>query len=71
MKKIVFEGLLHRSEFCSRLGIVAHTARNWELRGYGPRARRIGGRIYYSEAEVDRFIQDLRDGVEVPAAAAS
>lgn len=52
-------GLVHRTDFCDQVGIVPRTARLWELRGYGPRARRLGGRVYYVQAEIDAFLAEL------------
>jgi predicted site-specific integrase-resolvase len=65
--KLDLGGMVHRSDFCDQVGIVARTARLWELRGYGPRARRIGGRVYYVQDEIDTFLKEIRDGSTVVA----
>jgi hypothetical protein len=35
----------------------ARTLEQWRWRGIGPKYRRIGGRVIYSIAEVERFEQ--------------
>lgn len=65
--KLDLAGMVHRIDFCNQIGIVPRTARLWELRGYGPRPRRIGGRVYYVQDEIDVFLNKIRDGVPVVA----
>lgn len=60
MKLDLDGGLVHRSDFCEQLGIVPRTARLWEIREYGPPARRVGGRVYYLQAEIDAFMASIR-----------
>lgn len=53
-------GLVPRIEFCRQLGIAARTARDWASKEYGPPVRRVGGRVYYAQAEIDAFLVDIR-----------
>ena len=53
-------GLVRRPEMCRQLGIVPRTAREWAIRNYGPPLRRIGGRVYYVQAEIDAFLADVK-----------
>lgn len=67
MKLDLDGGLVHRNDFCDQVGIVPRTARLWELRNYGPPARRVGGRVYYAQTEIDAFLAEIRDGDPVVA----
>lgn len=60
-------GLVRRPEMCQQLGIVPRTAREWAVRGYGPPPRRLGGRVYYVQAEIDAFLKEIRAGSTVVA----
>jgi len=43
------------------------TWRYWRHRGYGPPAVRIGRRIFYREADIDRWIAEQFQGDGEPA----
>lgn len=53
-------GLVRRPEMCRQFGIVSRTARDWAVRGYGPKPRMLGGRVYYVQAEIDEFLSGIR-----------
>jgi hypothetical protein len=60
MRDDLLEGLVDRHEFARQLGIDPKTAFNWHQRGYGPRRRYLGGKVFYLQAEIDAFVRDLR-----------
>ncbi|MFJ8213261.1 helix-turn-helix transcriptional regulator [Streptomyces sp. NPDC096033] len=72
MKKIaeaaplVGDRLLTPAETACRLGVASGTLRNWGTAGKGPRRHRMspdfGGRVRYSEREVDAFIERVKAG---------
>jgi DNA-binding transcriptional MerR regulator len=53
-------GLVRRDEFCRQLDISPRTAREWAEKRYGPPVRRVGGRVYYAQAEIDAFLLEIR-----------
>lgn len=59
MRSDLQEQLVDRREFARQLGIDPKTAFNWHRRGYGPRRRVVGRRIFYLQAEIDRFLKDI------------
>lgn len=60
-------GLIHQTAFCDRVGIDPRTARRWASTGYGPPVRKVGGRVYYAEAEVDAWLLTIRTSSSVVA----
>ena len=44
-------------EVARRWKISARTLEQWRWRGIGPQYRRLGGRVIYSVAEIERFEQ--------------
>lgn len=44
------------ADLASRLGIAPQTLANWRSQGKGPAFTRIGGRIRYTSAEVERYL---------------
>lgn len=60
-------GMVRRPEMCQQLGIVPRTAREWAVRGYGPPPRKVGGRVYYLQSEIDAFVQDVKNAPSVVA----
>ncbi|WP_019885891.1 helix-turn-helix transcriptional regulator [Streptomyces purpureus] len=58
--------LVTPAETARRLGISPGTLRNWGAAGKGPRRYRMspdyGGRVRYSEHEVDAFIEHVKTG---------
>ncbi|MER8047134.1 helix-turn-helix domain-containing protein [Streptomyces sp. NPDC094032] len=61
--------LITPAETARRLGIAPGTLRNWSAAGKGPRRYRMspdyGGRVRYSEHEVDAFIEHMKTGALV------
>lgn len=69
--KLLRQHTLTQTEAAAMVGIHYQTLRNWtSARRYNfPRPRRLGGRIYYSSAEIeawlaspDRVLPGLREG---------
>lgn len=58
-------GLIDRSEFCRQLRISPRTARYWASRGQGPHPRYHARRIYYVQAEVTAYLEELRTPMAV------
>lgn len=60
--------ILRENEFCQQHALSRTTA--WRLRrsGGGPKWYRLGGRIYYDVADIERWLDELR-GIEPSAAA--
>ncbi len=63
---LVGDRLLTPAEAARRIGIVPGTLRNWGTAGKGPRRYRMspdfGGRVRYSEHEVDAFVEAVKAG---------
>lgn len=56
------ERLLTTKQVASRVGDVSEsTVRYWRHTGYGPEGFRVGRRVLYPEAAVDKWLSDLRD----------
>lgn len=54
--------LLTTKQVAERVGGVSEsTVRYWRHTGYGPEGFRVGRRVLYPEAELDRWIRGLRD----------
>lgn len=60
MRNDLLEGLVDRHEFARQLGVSSRTLLNWHKRGFGPRRRYLGGRIFYAQADIDVFVQEFR-----------
>ena len=45
------------------LGVPVRTLYDWRCKGYGPRARKVGKYLRYEAAEVQRWFDELSDGV--------
>jgi len=65
--KLEQAGLVDRLEFCEQVRICPRTARYWAVKGYGPAPRRIGGRVFYAQPEIDAFLLEIRDRPSVVA----
>ena len=50
------DALLSTEEAAARLGLAANTLRNWRHHGGGPKAVRLGGRVRYRPADLERFV---------------
>jgi hypothetical protein len=37
------------------------TVRHWRLIGYGPKGTKVGARVLYPQAEIDRFDRELAE----------
>lgn len=52
--------LLNVGEAAAYLGVSAASLRTWSDRGYVPSYRTPGGQRRYSRADLDRFIESMR-----------
>jgi hypothetical protein len=54
---------LNQEQLAERLGVLQRTVEGWRYRGEGPAYLRLGGRIAYRLADVERFeIECLQTG---------
>jgi predicted DNA-binding transcriptional regulator AlpA len=51
---------LTTAELAARLRTSPETVRYWRYTSYGPRGVKVGRRVLYSSAEVDRWLGSLR-----------
>jgi hypothetical protein len=56
-------------EIAERYRMTSATVRYWRHTGYGPQGARVGARVLYPRAEVERFDREIardnsRDGLE-------
>jgi hypothetical protein len=58
-------GLLTLHDVADRLRRPEATLRQWRHRGYGPRSFRVGGKIVYHRADVERWIDEQMQSTAV------
>jgi len=54
--EVLPDGRMSRIQTAKYLGLAPQTLASWASRGVGPRPIRVGGKIFYRRADVDRFI---------------
>jgi hypothetical protein len=54
--RITPDGRLSRRDAAAYLDRSPKTLAEWHCKGIGPRTRRIGGRCYYFQRDLDAFI---------------
>ncbi len=47
-------------EIAARYRVTVPTARYWRHTGYGPKGVKVGSRVLYPRAEVEKFDHELR-----------
>lgn len=52
---------LTTADVAARYRTAASTVRYWRHIGYGPKGVKVGRRILYSQAEIERFERSLAD----------
>lgn len=57
------ETLMSGAELATRLGVSVETVRWWRKQGTGPRAVKVGRRVFYSEHDVRQWIDKYREPV--------
>ena len=54
--RVLPDGRLSRADAARYLGRAKKTLEMWALTGRGPRFVRVGGRVFYYQADLDAFI---------------
>ena len=62
------DALLTPEEVAERLRRPVATVRFWRARGIGPRGARVGGRVFYRESDVERWIDEQFSAAETAEA---
>lgn len=57
------ETLMTGAELAARLGVSVETVRWWRKQGTGPRAIKVGRRVFYSERDVRLWTDKHREPV--------
>lgn len=52
---ILPDGRIDRENAAKALGFSPKTLAQWQWKGIGPRARRVGGRVFYDWADIQAF----------------
>jgi hypothetical protein len=55
--RILPDGRMTRADAARYLGAAEKTLAMWQLQGKGPRSIKVGGRVFYYRADLDRFIR--------------
>ena len=55
--RVLPDGRMTRRDAAAYLGLSEKTLAMWALEGRGPQAVKVGGRIFYFQADLDRFIR--------------
>ncbi len=55
--RVLPDGRLSREDAATYLGLKPKTLSMWQVAGKGPRAVRVGGRIFYYLADLDAFVR--------------
>ena len=54
--RVLPDGRMNREDAAKYIGIKPKTLAMWAVKGRGPRAIKVGGRNFYFQADLDRFI---------------
>jgi hypothetical protein len=54
--RVLPDGRMSRDNAARYLGTQPKTLAQWQLHGKGPRSVKVGGRCFYYQTELDRFI---------------
>ena len=55
--RVLPDGRMTRDDAATYLGLKAKTLSMWQLQGKGPRAHRVGGRVFYFKDDIDAFVR--------------
>lgn len=55
--RILPDGRMTRADAAKYLGHAEKTLAMWQLNGKGPPSKKVGGRVFYYRADLDRFIR--------------
>lgn len=53
--RVLPDGRVSRADAAQFLGIEAKTLANWGLKDYGPKPRRVGGKVFYDIDDLKAF----------------
>ena len=53
--RVLPDGRVSRADAATYLGRSAKTMADWYSKGIGPRARKVGGRVFYFLADLEAF----------------
>jgi excisionase family DNA binding protein len=53
--------LLTVDELAGRLGLMRDTLYHWRMRGEGPQAIKVGGRVRYRQSDVEAWLKSRED----------
>jgi hypothetical protein len=59
--RILPDGRLSREHAARYLGLKDKTLAMWHLQGKGPKSIKVGGRRFYFQDELDRYIREGED----------
>lgn len=54
------DGRLDRKNAATYLGYAPKTLAEWACRGVGPKAVRVGGRVFYFQSDLDAWVEAQR-----------
>ncbi len=55
--RVLPDGRLSRGDAALYLGLKPKTLSMWQVAGKGPRAVRVGGRVFYYQADLEAFVR--------------
>lgn len=53
--RVLPDGRVSRADAATYLGLSAKTLSDWYSKGIGPRARKVGGRVFYFLADLQAY----------------
>lgn len=54
--RVLPDGRLDRENAAAYIGVKEKTLAQWKTQGRGPRSMKVGGRVFYKQADLDQFI---------------
>ena len=55
--RVLPDGRLSREDAATYLGLKPKTLSMWQLAGKGPKAAKVGGRVFYFKDDLDAFVR--------------
>ncbi len=60
---ILPDGRMNTKSAAIYLGFSEQTLRNWKVKGHGPKNLKAGGKVFYYQKELDRWLTGQLDHV--------